>query len=185
MLRVAIPDHKIQHGSTSNPQCLRSPTRTAVAGHLGRPWVTDTPDQRQEALAGAPKIQPSSVLRNMGTDIYLQEKRIACRNLPEIRAAVWRQLRPQQLSPDAAIMVLMAKVPSKLLSLASVYRPTARVHAANDTLMVRAHKHVMGISRHAHTDPLWGPWEHGCQGLTRSEHSCQSAVVREWVRHGA
>ena len=121
----------------------------------------------------------------MGTDIYLQGTPIAPRNLPEIRAAVWRQLRPQRLSPDAAMMVLMAKLPSKLLSLASVYRPTARVHAANDALMVRAYKHMTGISRHAHTDPLWGPWEHGCQGLTRSEHSWQTAVVREWVRQGA
>ena len=51
--------------------------------------------------------------------------------------------------------------------------------------MVRAYKHVTGISRHAHTDALWGPWEHGCQGLTRSEHSWQAAVVREWVRQGA
>ena len=79
--------------------------------------------------------------------------------------------RPQRLSPDAAMMVLMAKLPSKLLSLASVYRPTARVHAANDALMVRAYKHMTSISRHAHTDPLWEPWEHGRQGLTRSEHS--------------
>ena len=107
----------------------------------------------------------------MGTDIYLQGTPVAPRNLPEIRAAVWRQLRPQRLSPDAAMMVLMAKLPSKLLSLASAYRPTARVHAANDALMVRAYKHMTGISRHAHTDPLRGPWEHGCQGLTRSEHS--------------
>ena len=83
------------------------------------------------------------------------------------------------------MMVLMAKLPSKLLPLASVYRPTAKVHAANDALMVRAYKHVTGISRHAHTDALWGPWEHGCQGLTRSEHSWQTAVVREWVRQGA
>ena len=34
------------------------------------------------------------------------------------------------------MMVLMAKLPSKLLSLACVYRPTAQEHAANDALMV-------------------------------------------------
>ena len=128
------------------------------------------------------EIQPSRVLRYMGTDIYLQGAPTAPRNLPEVRAEPWTQLRPQRLSPDAAMMVLMAKLPSKLLPLASVYRPTAKVHAANDALMVRAYKHVTGISRHAHTDALWGPWEHGCQGLTRSEHSWQAAVVREWVR---
>ena len=185
ILRVDVPDRKIQHGSTSDPQPLLSPMPAAVARHLGSTWTTDTPGQRQEALAGAPEIQPSGVLRYMGTDIYLQGTPVAPRDLPEIRAAVWRQLRPQRLSPDAAMMVLMAKLPSKLLSLASVYRPTARVHAANDALMVRAYKHMTGISRHAHTDPLWGPWEHGCQGVTRSEHSWQTAVVREWVQQGA
>ena len=185
ILRVDVPDRKIQHGSTSDPRPLRSPTPAAVARHLGRAWVTSTPDQRREALAGAPEIQPSRVLRYMGTDIYLQGAPTAPRNLPGVRAELWTQLRPQRLSPDAAMMVLMAKLPSKLLPLASVYRPTARVHAANDALMVRAYKHVTGISRHAHTDALWGPWEHGCQGLTRSEHSWQAAVVREWVRQGA
>ena len=185
ILRVDVPDRKIQHGSTSEPQPLRSPTRTTVARHLGRTWVTDTPEQRQEAPAGAQEIQPWKVLRYMGTDIYLQGPLTAPRNLPEIRAAIWKQLRPQRLSPDAAMMVLMAKLPSKLLSLASVYHPTARVYVANDALMVRAYKHVTGISRHAHTDPPWGPWEHGCQGLARSAHSWQTAVVREWVRQGA
>ena len=81
-------------------------------------------------------------------------------------------------------MVLMAKLPSKLLSLASVYRPTTQVHAANDALMVRAYKHMTGVSRHAHTEALWGPWEHGCQGLTWLAHSWQTAVVRQgaWAK---
>ena len=34
-------------------------------------------------------------------------------------------------------MVLMAKLASKLLPLASVYRPMAQVHGANEALMVR------------------------------------------------
>ena len=97
ILRADVPDRKIQHGSTSDPQPLRSPTPAAVARHLGRTWVTDTPNQRQEALAGAPEIQPSSVLRCMGTGIYLQGAPIAPRNLPEIRAAVWKQLRGKQM----------------------------------------------------------------------------------------
>ena len=83
------------------------------------------------------------------------------------------------------MMVLMAKLPSKLLPLASVYRPTAQVHAANDALMVRACKHMTGVCRHVHTEALWGPWEHGCQGLNRSSHSWHTAVVWEWVRQGA
>ena len=41
---------------------------------------------------------------------------------------------------------------------------------------------MMGTSRHADTDTLWGPWEHGCQGLAWSSHSWQ---VQEWVRQGA
>ena len=121
----------------------------------------------------------------MGTDIHLQGTPTAPHNLPEVRAAIWRQLCPQRLSPDTAMMVLMAKLRSKLLPVASVYRPTAQVHAANDALMVRGYKHMTGISRHAHTDALWGPWEHGCQGLTRSSHSWQVAVARERVRQGA
>ena len=57
------------------------------------------------------------------------------------------------------MMVLMAKLPSKLLPLASVYRPTAQVHAANDALMVQGYKHMTGISRHAHTTPgALGAW---------------------------
>ena len=179
-----VPDRKIQHGSTSDPQPLRSPTPVAVARHVGHVWATDSPEQREEALAGAPEIRPSRVLGYMGTDIYLQGTPTAPRNLLEIRAAVWKQLRPQRLSPDAAMMVLMAKLPSKLLPLASVYRPTAYVHAANDALMVRAYKHMTGISRHAHTEALRGPWEHGCQGLTRSSNLWQAAVAREWVWQG-
>ena len=47
--------------------------------------------------------------------------------------------------------------------------------------MVWGYKHMTGISRHALTDSLSGPWEHGCQGLTRSSHWWQAAVAREWV----
>ena len=81
--------------------------------------MVDSAEEREEALAGAPEIPPSEVLRDVGT---------APRNVPEVRAAIWKELRPQRLSPDAAMMVLMAKLPSKLLPLASVYRPTAKVH---------------------------------------------------------
>ena len=44
ILRVDVPDRKIQHGLTSDPRPLRSPTPVAVARHLGRTWVTSTPD---------------------------------------------------------------------------------------------------------------------------------------------
>ena len=54
-----------------------------------------------------------------------------------------------------------------------------------DALMVRGYKHMKGMSRHAHTDALLGPWEHGYQGLTRSSQSWQAAVAREWVGQGA
>ena len=49
IVQVDVQDHKIQHGSTSDPRPLRSPTPAAVARHLGRTWVTSTPGQRQEA----------------------------------------------------------------------------------------------------------------------------------------
>ena len=117
--------------------------------------MTDTPGQREEALIGALEIQPSITLRYMGTDIYLQGTATAPRNLPEIRAAIWKQLRPQRLSPDAPMMVLMAKLRSKLPPWPAYTAPRPmQVHAANDALMVKAYKHVTGISRHAHTDVL-------------------------------
>ena len=65
--------------------------------------MTDSLEEHEEALPGAPKIPPSQVLRYMGTDIYLQGTPTAPRNLPEVRAAVWKQLRPRRLSPDAAM----------------------------------------------------------------------------------
>ena len=89
ILQVDVPDRKIQHGSTSDPRPLRSPTPAAVARHLGRTWVASTPDQRQEALAEAPQIQPSGVLRYMGMDIYLHGTPTPPRNLPKVRAALW------------------------------------------------------------------------------------------------
>ena len=184
ILRVHVPNRKIQHGSTSDPQSLRSPTPAAVTRHMGRAWVANTPDQREESLAGAPETHPSRVLCYMGTDTYLQSKPTAPRNLAEIRAAVWRQPRPQRLSPDAAMMVLMAKLPGKLLALASVYHPTAQIHAANDALMVSAYKHMTGITRHAHTEAIWDPWEHSRQGLTRSAPSWQTAVVQSRCSEG-
>ena len=82
------------------------------------------------------------------------------------------------------MMVLMAKLPSKLLPLASVYRPKAQVHATNDALVVHSYKHMTGLFRHAHTEALWEPWGQGCQGLTRSSHSWQTAAPRERVRPG-
>ena len=98
---------------------------------------------------------------------------------------MWKQLRPKWLSPGAAIMALMERLPSKLLPPANVYRPRARVHAANDALMVQGYKHMTGIPRHAHSDALCEPWEHGSQILTWSSHSLHAAVAREWVRQGA
>ena len=90
ILRVDVPGCKIHHGSTSDPQPLHSPTPEAIARQLGRVWVTDSPEEREEALAGPPEIPPSQVLRYMGTDIYLHGTPAPPRNLPEVRAAVWK-----------------------------------------------------------------------------------------------
>ena len=100
---------------------------------------------------------------------------------------MWKQLGPQRLSLDVAMMALMAKPLSKLLPLANGYRPTAQVHMANDVVMVMARgcKHMTGFSRHGHTNALWGPWEHGCQGFTRTSHWWQAAVAKEWIWQGA
>ena len=57
---------------------------------MGRARVTDSPEQPEEALAGAPEIQPSRDLRYMGADIYLPGTPTAPRNLLEVRAPVWK-----------------------------------------------------------------------------------------------
>ena len=67
-----VPDHKIPHGSTSDPQPLASPTPAAVARHVGHMWVTDILEECEEVLARALEVQPSRVLKYMVTDIYLQ-----------------------------------------------------------------------------------------------------------------
>ena len=66
ILQVDVPDRKIQHSSTSDSRPLRSPTLAAVACHLGRTWLTSTPDQRQEALADAPEVQPFGSSATLG-----------------------------------------------------------------------------------------------------------------------
>ena len=66
-----FPYRKIQHGSTLDHQSLRSPIPDAAARQGGRAWVTDTLKEWDEALAGAPTIPHSQVVRCMGTDIYL------------------------------------------------------------------------------------------------------------------
>ena len=106
-----VPDH-IQHCSTPDPQPLRSPTPEAVALPVGRAWVTDSPEERQETLTGAPAPAPP------GPQVY-GDRHLPPRhthgphNLPEVWAATWKQLRPQRLTSDTAMVVLMAKNPSK------------------------------------------------------------------------
>ena len=89
------------------------------------------------------------------------------------------------MAPDAAMMVLEAKIILKLFATASVYCPMATVQQANDALVVRWWKQVRGTSRHTHTESLWGPWKDDCLGIHHSHHSWQVAVTRKWVRQGA
>ena len=163
ILRVDVPDRKIQHGSTSDPQPVGRPRQLpwpAICAAVGNRYPGP-------AAGGTSRGPGNTTFQGppLHGDGHIPSRHAhSPQNLPGFRAAIRKQLRPPRLSPDAAIMVLMAKLPSKLLSLASVYRPTAQVHAANDALMVRAYKRVTGISRHAHTDALSGPSEHGCHG---------------------
>ena len=71
ILRVDVADRQIEGGPTCDPPPLRLPTPQGVARHVGGVWVTDSPEEREEALAGVREIQPSRVLGHMGTDIYL------------------------------------------------------------------------------------------------------------------
>ena len=65
---------------------------------------------------------------------------MAPKNISAIRGEIWRHVKPQRMAPDAAMMVLEAKVMPKLFAAAIVYRPTATVQQANDALMVRCRR---------------------------------------------
>ena len=129
--------------------------------------MVDSPEDREEALAGAPEIPPSQVLTYMGTDIYLQCTPTAPRNLPEVRTAICKQL-PLAALPGRGHDGAHGEAPEQATPPGQCLPPYAQVHAANDALMVKGYKHMTGTSRHAHTDTLLGPWKHGYQGLTRS-----------------
>ena len=58
VLRVDVPDRKVQYGSTTDPQPLHSPTSEAVAGHVG-PHVGDGQPGGTGGGAGAPELPPS------------------------------------------------------------------------------------------------------------------------------
>ena len=153
---MALFARKIELASTTDPQPLRSPTPEALARHVGCAWVTDSLQESEEVLAGAPDIPPSQVLREMGTDMYLPGTATAPNNLANVEAAIWKQLRLQRLSPNVAMMVLKAQLPSKVFPRANVFRhrPSAQLHTANNALMVRGYKHMTG------TPPP--PCPHGC-----------------------
>ena len=115
-------------------------------------------------MAGAPEIQPSRVLRYMGTDIYLQGTPIAPRNLPEVRAAGWKQHRPQQLSPGAAMMVLMVNLPGKLLPPSQrlpPHGPGARGERRADGAGVQPHDGNLPPCPHRCTLGTLGAWPLG------------------------
>ena len=54
-----------------------------------------------------------------------------------IMAQIWVQMRPQRMAPDVAMMVLEAKVPTKLCAATCVYHPTAAIQHTNDALLLR------------------------------------------------
>ena len=145
ILRVDVPDCKIEHWSATDPPSLCSPTPAAVARHAGRAWVMESPKQREEALAGDPEIQASGVLRYMGIDMCLKGTPTAPHNLPEVRVEAWKQLHPERLSPHADVMPLMVK-----LRVNYSLRPAFTAPRPQCT----RRKHMTGISRHAHTDAL-------------------------------
>ena len=58
------------------------------------------------------------------------------RIIPAIGAEIWGQMKSQYMAPDVAMMVLKAKVPTKIYAASSVYQPTATVHQASDALLM-------------------------------------------------
>ena len=93
---------------------------------MGRAWVTDSREEQEERLLRPLALLPVQVLRYMGTDSSLQGTPMASFNLPEVCAAIWKQVRPEGLSPDTTIMVLKSELPSKLPLLATVLLPCSQ-----------------------------------------------------------
>ena len=87
-------------------------------------------------LHGAPAV-PSPSVRGYRRTFFLQGKPSAPRNISAVRAEICGQMKPQRLAPDAAMMVLEAKVIPKLFATASVYRPKATIRQANDALLAQ------------------------------------------------
>ena len=77
--------------------CGRIPPE-AIARHATHAWVMDSAEEREEVLAGAPEIPPPPP--SPGPLVYGDQNLPLWhihapppRNLPEVRAAVWKKLR--------------------------------------------------------------------------------------------
>ena len=81
------PDKKVQYGSTRDLQPLRS-TAPAVDAHVGCTWVTETREAKERALQHSKELPLAVVLRDMGTDIYLQGRPTTPRNMWAIKVEI-------------------------------------------------------------------------------------------------
>ena len=72
VLRVSVPDKKIQHGSTRDLKPLQSPALEVVDAHIGCTWVMDAPQARERAVWHLRQLTSAPCLWYRGTDILLQ-----------------------------------------------------------------------------------------------------------------
>ena len=125
--RILVRDKKVQNSSTQDPVPLQSPTPDAVDAHVWSIWATNTPEAKKLVLQGCTKLYLCAVFGHMGTDIFVQGNPTVPHCISAFRAEIWGHMQPQRLAPDAAMMVLEAKVRPKKFAPASVYRPTATI----------------------------------------------------------
>ena len=92
-----------QHNTTQHNTTQHNTTQLKTTQHNTTQHNTTqhntTQHNTEEALAGAPEIPPSQVLRYMGTNIHLQGTPTAPSNLPEVRAAGLEATTPPAALP--------------------------------------------------------------------------------------
>ena len=89
VLRVSVPDKKIEHGSTWDTKPQFPPAPAAIDAHVGCAWVTDAAEAKEWALLHSGELLPTLVLRYMGTDILREGRPTTLRNISPIQMGIW------------------------------------------------------------------------------------------------
>ena len=87
VLRVSVPDKKVQYSSTGDWRTLLSAAPEVVDVYVGHSWVTNPVALGRTPASPCPPFH--------GTDFYLQERSVTLVNMSTIRWEIWGQMKPQ------------------------------------------------------------------------------------------